>query len=65
MNTRSEEGGKIGGTATEVIQVSPQAPAARIEMHVNSARLIDGEVRTTLLQMAQASILQAQAIGFY
>ena len=40
------------GAATEVIQVSPQAPAARIGMLVNSATLTDGEVRTTLVQMA-------------
>lgn len=47
-----------------VIKVSPQAAAAGIEMHVNSARLTHGEVRTTLIQMSQASTFQAQAIGF-
>ena len=48
MNTRRKAGWEIGGATTRVIQVSPQAPAAGIEMHVNLIELTDGEVRTTL-----------------
>ena len=33
-----------------------------MELHVNPAELIDGEVRTTLVQMAQAITLQAQTM---
>ena len=54
----------IGGTTTGVIQVPSKAPTAGIEIPVNPAGLNDGEVRTTLVQMAQPSILQAQVIGF-
>ena len=64
MNTRRKVGGEIGGATTGVIQVSPQAPAAGKEMPVNLAGLSDGEVRTTLVQMAQARTLQTKAIGF-
>ncbi|TMX04774.1 hypothetical protein EJD97_004778 [Solanum chilense] len=45
MKTRRKVGGEIGGAATVVIQVSPQAPAAGIEMLVNLAGLTDGEER--------------------
>ena len=49
MNTRRKEGREIGGAATRIAQVSPQAPAAGMELPVNLDRLIDGEVRTTLV----------------
>ena len=64
MNTRIKVGGKIGGAATRVIQVSPQAPATGIEMPLNSAGFTDRELRTNLVQMAKSSTLQDQAIGF-
>ena len=65
MNTRRKVGGEIRGTTAGVIQVPSQAVAAVIEMPVNLVGLRDGEVRTTLVQMAQASTLQAQDSGFY
>ena len=49
MNTRTKVGGEIGGGATGVIQVSPHAPAAGIEMPVNLDGLTDQEVRTTFV----------------
>ena len=64
MNIKRKAGKEIGGTATRVIQVPSQALAAKTEMHVNPAGLTDGEVRTTFVQMAQATTLQAQAIEF-
>ena len=65
MNTRRKVGNEIGEATTGVIQVSPQAPAAGIEIPVNPTGFTDGEVRKTLVQMAQASTLQAQTIWFY
>ena len=65
MNIRRKEGGGILRAAVGVIQVSPQSPASGIEMPVNQTRLIDGEQRTMLVQMAQASTLQAQSIEWY
>ena len=49
MNTRRKAGGEIGGAAAGVIQIPSLAPAAGVEMSVNSAGLIDGELRTTLV----------------
>ena len=63
MNKRIKIGGQIGGATAGVIQVPSQAPATGIEILVNPAGLTDGEVRTTLVQIAQDSTLQAQAIG--
>ena len=62
MNTRRNAGGDIGGAAAGVNQVSPQAPAARMEMHVNKTGLTDGEVRTVLVQMDQSITLQAHSM---
>ena len=65
MNTRRKVGGEIGGAAAGVIHVPYQAPGAGIEMHVNPAGLTYGEVRKTLVKMAQSITLKAQPIGFY
>ena len=62
MNTRRNAGGEIGGADVGVNQVPPQTRATRMEMLVNPTGLTDGEVRTTLVQMAQAITLQAQAM---
>lgn len=35
-------------------QAPPQALAARVQVHVNPATVTDGEVRLTLVQMAEA-----------
>ena len=64
MNTGRNAGRRRGEVATGGNQVPPQAPAVGMEMHVNPAELTDGEVRTTLVQMAQSITLQAQDIGF-
>ena len=62
MNTRRNTGGQIGGAAAGVNQGPPLALVAGIEMHVNPTGLTDGVVRTTLVEMAQAITLQAQAM---
>ena len=62
MNMTRNAGGEFGGAVAAVNQVPPQAPAAGMEMHVNLARLTDGEVRIALAQMAQAITLQDQAM---
>ncbi|TMW90192.1 hypothetical protein EJD97_016095 [Solanum chilense] len=54
--------GEIGGAAAGVHQVPPQAPTAGMEMPINQTGLTDGEVRTTLVEMAQAVTLQAQTM---
>ena len=64
MNTRRKTSGWIGEATAGVIKVPSQAPAAGIDMPVNPPGLTYGEVRTTLVQMARAITLQAQAIGF-
>ena len=64
MNTLRKEGGDIGEKAAGVIQVPSQVPGVGIKIPVNQAGLTNGEVRTTLVQMAQARTLQAQVIGF-
>ena len=43
MNTRRRSGEEIGGAATTVVHVSPQAPAAGINMPINLAGLKDIE----------------------
>ncbi|XP_069144421.1 uncharacterized protein [Solanum lycopersicum] len=50
------------GAAAGGNQVPPQAPAARVAISVNPARLTDAEVRTSLGQMAQAITVKAQAM---
>ncbi|TMW99832.1 hypothetical protein EJD97_001882, partial [Solanum chilense] len=62
INTRRNTCGETGGAAAGVNQVSPQDPAARMEMHVNQTGLTDGEVRTVLVQMAQSITLQAHSM---
>ena len=52
---------EIGGAA-EVNQVPPQASVDEMEMLVFLSGLTDGEVRTNVVQMAQAITLQAQAM---
>ena len=64
MKRRRKLGGEIGGEGVGVIHVPSQAPAKRIEMHVNQAGLTDGEVWTSFVQMAQSGTLQARVIGF-
>ncbi|TMW99208.1 hypothetical protein EJD97_002896 [Solanum chilense] len=62
MNTRRNAGGVIGGATTRLNQVLPQGLAAVVEMHVNPTGLENREVRTSLVQMAQAITLKAQAM---
>ncbi|TMW89631.1 hypothetical protein EJD97_016868 [Solanum chilense] len=62
MNMRRNTGGEIGGAAAGINQVPPQVPAARMEMPVNPTGFADGEVRTTLVQMAQSITLQTQSM---
>ncbi|TMW98750.1 hypothetical protein EJD97_003526 [Solanum chilense] len=62
MNTRRNTCEEIGGATDEVNQVPPQAPTAGLEMPVNPTWLTDWEVRTTLVQIDQSIILQAQAM---
>ncbi|TMX00248.1 hypothetical protein EJD97_001134 [Solanum chilense] len=62
MNTRRNAGKEIGGEVAGVNQVPPQALAAGMEMYVNPNGLIDRELRTTLVQMAQPITLQALAM---
>ena len=57
MNTMRKEGGYIGEKAAGEIQVPFQVPVVGIKIPVNPAGLTDGEVRTTLVQMAQARTL--------
>ena len=64
MNTSRNAGGEIARLTARVVQVPSLALTARIEMHVNPTTLTDGEVSTMLVQMDQASTLQAQVIGF-
>ena len=62
MNTRRNAGRGRGEKVVGSNQLPPQVPDAEIKMPVNPARLTDGEVRTALVQMAQAITLQARAI---
>ena len=54
--------GDIGGIVARVNQVPPHAPAVGMDTHANPTGFTDGDVRTTLVQMAQSIILQAQVI---
>ncbi|TMW84532.1 hypothetical protein EJD97_024973, partial [Solanum chilense] len=62
MNTRRNRGRRVGEADTGGNQAPPQAPAAGVQVPVNPAALTDGEVRATLVHMAQAIIAQAQTI---
>ena len=62
MNTMRNAGGEIWDAANGVNQFPLQAPTNGMEMFVYQTRLIDEEVRNTVVQMAQAISLQAQAI---
>ena len=62
MNTIRNAGRGRGKTVAGGKQVPPQAPAAEMEISINPVGLTDGEVRTTLVQMAQDITLQAQAM---
>ena len=62
MNTRRNACWRVGEAAAGGNQAHPQAPAAGVQVSVNPAALTDGEVRATLVQMAQAITAQAQAI---
>ena len=64
MNTRIKVGGKIGGAATRVIQVSPQALASRVKKPIKSPGLTDREVGTTLVFITKSSTLKSQTIVF-
>ena len=58
MNTRRSAGRRVAGGNP----APPQAPAAGVQVLVNPAPLMDGEVRDTLVHMAQAINTQPQAI---
>ena len=63
MNTRRNADREIGGAATGVNKVPPQAPVAGMEMSVNSTGLTHGQVTTSLVEMALGINLQAQAMS--
>ena len=54
--------GDIGGIVARVNQVPPHAPAVGMDTHANPTGFTDGDVRTTLVQMAQAITLQAHSM---
>ena len=58
MYTRIKAGKEIEGTISGVIHVPSQA------MPINLDGLTNGEIISTLVQMAQAITLQAHVIGF-
>ena len=62
MNTRRTIGQMRGGADAGGNQVPPQAPTEGVAMPVNQAGLSDVEVRASLVQMAQATTMQAQAM---
>ena len=59
MDTRRNAGGEIGGATSGENQVPPQAPPSGMELPFNQIELTDGEVNTTLLDMALAITLQS------
>ncbi|TMX00631.1 hypothetical protein EJD97_000434 [Solanum chilense] len=62
MNRRRNAGLGRGEVAAGDNQVPPKAPPAASEMLVNPSGLANGKVRKTLVEMAQAINLQAQAM---
>ncbi|XP_069144584.1 uncharacterized protein [Solanum lycopersicum] len=62
MNTWGTKGLRTGAVAARGNQNPPQAPAEGVAMPVNPAGLADAEVRASLAQMAQAIMMQAQAM---
>ena len=59
MNTRRNAGRIVEEAATGGNQAPSQAPAVGVQVPVNPAALTDGEVRETLVQLAQAITTQA------
>ncbi|TMW92618.1 hypothetical protein EJD97_012786, partial [Solanum chilense] len=53
---------RVGEVAAWGNQAPPQAPTVGVQVPFNPATLTDGEVRATLVQMAQAITVQAHAI---
>ena len=62
MNTRRVIGQRRGGAVAGYNQAPPEAPTEGVAMPINPAGLIDGEVRASLDQMAQAINMKAQAM---
>ena len=62
MNRRRNADRRVGEAASRGNQDPPQAPVAGVQVPVNLDALTDGEVRSTLVQMAQAITARAQAI---
>ena len=62
MNIRRNACRRVGKATSEGNQARPQAPTAAVDVPVNLAAVMDGEVKVALVQMAQAIIAQSQAI---
>ena len=54
MNTSRNTGRRVGEAAAGRNQDPPQSPTDGVQVPVNPAALMDGKVRETLVQMAQA-----------
>ena len=62
MNTRGNNGGRVGEVADWGNKAPLQAPIAGVQVHFNPAALTDGEVREALVQMSQAITVQVHTI---
>ena len=62
MNMSRNAGRRVCEAVVGGNQAPPQAPTVVDQVHVNPARLTDGEVREALLQMEQSITTQAQEI---
>ena len=54
IKTRRNTGRRVGEAAARGNQDPPHAPVVGVQVPVNPAALMDGKVRETLVQMAQA-----------
>ena len=62
MNTRRNADRRVEESAAGGNQAPHQAPSAGVQVPVNPAALTDGEVKETLVQMAQAITTQEEVI---
>ena len=62
MKTRRNAGYIFKEASTGRNKAPPNSPSIRVQVTINPAALADGEVRVTLIQMAQDISAQAQAI---
>ena len=64
MNARRNAGRRVGEAAAGGNQAPPQAPTARVQVHVNPVVLTDGKLRATLVKMAKCSGHHCSGIGY-